>query len=282
MITLVSIMKNEQSYIVEWVAYHRVVGVDRLRIYENGSDDQTLALLQALHAAELVELIEWANPPAGESPQVSAYNHAVQQLGKTSEWLAFIDADEFIVPVEDETVGAAIDKVVVAAATEVGAIAVNWRTFGSSGRRVRGPGLVMERFTMCAPDAMVPNNCLKTIARASSLESMHIHLAKIRSGAYVNDLGQDVQTYGNGMTQTVSHKRLQINHYMVKSLEEFSIKRARGNANYPTEHRAKYERFDEKYFAAYDINVLLERRILKFLDKVKAEVTRIESLLEAA
>ncbi len=34
-------MKNEGPYIVEWIAYHRAIGVDNFLIYTNGCEDGT-------------------------------------------------------------------------------------------------------------------------------------------------------------------------------------------------------------------------------------------------
>ena len=42
---IVGCMKNEAPYIVEWVAYHRAIGVDNFLIYTNGCEDGTSQML---------------------------------------------------------------------------------------------------------------------------------------------------------------------------------------------------------------------------------------------
>ena len=42
---IVGCMKNEGPYIVEWVAYHRAIGIDNFLIYTNGCDDGTSEIL---------------------------------------------------------------------------------------------------------------------------------------------------------------------------------------------------------------------------------------------
>lgn len=36
--TLFSAMKNEAPFLLEWVAYHKAIGFDRIVIYSNDSD----------------------------------------------------------------------------------------------------------------------------------------------------------------------------------------------------------------------------------------------------
>ncbi|GMO23401.1 MAG: hypothetical protein Ta2B_02600 [Termitinemataceae bacterium] len=38
-LSIVAIVKNEASYIKEWIEYHRLVGVDRFYIYDDNSTD---------------------------------------------------------------------------------------------------------------------------------------------------------------------------------------------------------------------------------------------------
>ena len=45
---IVGCMKNEAPYIVEWVAYHRTMGVDNFLIYTDGCEDGTSEILDRL------------------------------------------------------------------------------------------------------------------------------------------------------------------------------------------------------------------------------------------
>ena len=50
-IGICGIFKNECPYILEWVAYHRITGVDEIVVYDNCSDDGSSELLTALEKA---------------------------------------------------------------------------------------------------------------------------------------------------------------------------------------------------------------------------------------
>ncbi|MEL7000367.1 MAG: glycosyltransferase family 2 protein, partial [Pseudomonadota bacterium] len=41
-------MRNEAPYVLEWVAYHRIIGFDHIVVCTNDCDDNTPALLDAI------------------------------------------------------------------------------------------------------------------------------------------------------------------------------------------------------------------------------------------
>jgi len=219
--TIVAIMKNECPYILEWVAYHHAVGVTDIVIYDNGSTDGSSELMSRLAAIGAIRHVPW---PASQevSPQVSAYKDALTHLSP-DDWVVFIDADEFIVPVRHDTVPEAFAQI-LSRAPDATACALNWKTFGTSGQEKRDERLVMERFTRCAEAGRSPNNCVKSLALVGAIETPHIHICHMKSGSYVKEKGEPVEIYGNGMSRSVSHETLQINHYMTKSREEWDEK----------------------------------------------------------
>lgn len=92
-----AIVKEEGPYLLEWIAWHRCLGVSKFFIADNMSADGTSELLKALHDEGIVTRIEWAVQPA-PGLQVAAYKHIVETYGRSVDWLAFIDVDEFFRP----------------------------------------------------------------------------------------------------------------------------------------------------------------------------------------
>lgn len=45
-LSFVAIVKNEAPYIIEWIEFHKLVGVDKFYIYDNESSDNLKELLQ--------------------------------------------------------------------------------------------------------------------------------------------------------------------------------------------------------------------------------------------
>ncbi|WP_366916825.1 glycosyltransferase family 2 protein [uncultured Nitratireductor sp.] len=90
-------MKDEGPYLLEWIAYHRALGVSQFLIADNNSTDGTGDLLRALQSTGFVELLDYPETP-GVPPQLPAYSELMERFGSEADWIAFIDADEFLLP----------------------------------------------------------------------------------------------------------------------------------------------------------------------------------------
>jgi len=266
-------MKNEGAYILEWVAFHRVLGFNEIFIYDNDSTDNTRELLVRLDAAKVVTPIAW--PSLSEvAPQRAAYADVLARV--RSEWVCFIDADEFINLKQDDTIQTFLRRF----PPNVSAIAMNWRVFGSSGHVAFEPGLVTRRFTRGAQRKAQVNRHCKTIARVGDIEEMHIHRCFLHRGCYVDEAGQPVEVERMGLTPSPRTDLVQINHYVVKSEEEFGRKRLRGNANRATNEIDKYQRLDRKFFEAHDLNDETDVSIQRFDAELTIELGRLAQLVE--
>ena len=74
-----------------------------------------------------------------------AYEHARKH--SDADWLAFFDADEFLVLHQDVSIGAFLHRF----EADVSAVAVNWIVFGSGGQEAWRALPVTERFTDALP-----------------------------------------------------------------------------------------------------------------------------------
>lgn len=92
-----AIMKNEKPYLKEWLEYHRLQGVEHFYLCDNGSTDGTAAYLEPYVAEGVITYI----PLPGVDKQAECYEKIVAGYGRETEWLAFIDLDEFLVPLQD-------------------------------------------------------------------------------------------------------------------------------------------------------------------------------------
>ncbi len=95
-----AIFKDEAPYLLEWIAFHKMVGVDLFVLYDNGSTDGGPELIRRSSFARNVRLIEWSDRPG----QVSAYRHFHANYAREFTWVAFIDLDEFIMPVAGSSI----------------------------------------------------------------------------------------------------------------------------------------------------------------------------------
>lgn len=249
--SIASIIKNESPYILEWIAYHLSIGVEHFYIADNCSDDGQYQLLEALQDLGIVTLFHQENLES-KSAQVTAYNKIIKMTSHTSKLVAFIDGDEFITIRNVERFEARLDSLIND--DLCGAIAINWKTFGSSGKERFEEGLVIERFLHCGSNEYRGNRTIKTISKPTFVKRQMIHHAILKKGRYEH-ISLDGVTFESGdrqgpRTTNFSYDVAQINHYVVKSKEEFITKKMnRGCAN-----RGKEKIKFLQYFNKNDVN----------------------------
>ena len=236
-VALCGIVRNEAEYLLEWIAWHRNAGFTHFFIADNQSDDGTLETLTKLERSGTIRL---HRQPMGVAAQVKAYNIMLRRWGAEVDRIAFLDADEFLVAADGASPVDHLERL-LRDVPNSGAIAVNWRLFGSSGHTRRHPGLVTERFTRCAPDDHRVCKHIKTYARSRAILEQRVHRCNLRPGwRYIDTDGNDMEWARAGSRQpdqTGELSRgqggdlLKVHHYAVKSLQEYVEKKQfRGDA----------------------------------------------------
>ncbi len=252
------VVKNEEDSLAEWMAYHLAIGFDTIIVFDNVSTDRTADVIELFARHHDVRRINWANTT--HDYQLDAYNFAVTHLGNQFEWMAFIDCDEFLVPLRDETIGITLSRLPDAAA-----VGAHWAMFGSSGHVQRPDGLVIEAFRRRSEPGFWANQHIKSILRPGRAgRAVNAHYFEVEEG-YVTPEAIPIQwsdERGIAREPPVYHL-LQVNHYFVKSKEQWARKMARGY------HDVK--RLDpDAEFNHNDRNEVEDTAILRFLAKTRA------------
>lgn len=262
-ITLLTMMKDEGPALLEWVAYHRLIGADRICVYTNDCGDGTDAMLDRLEAMGHVRHFRNA-VPAGGKPQPNALKLAgVNPEVTETDWLLIMDADEFVsVKVGDGM----FSDLLTAVSDNTDAIAITWRTFGSDDHVTRPDGLVIDSYTRAAPDDFWKGWGVKTLFRPFDGMRLGIHrprmrkagqdparLAALRAQHWVNGSGDPLpdgfkQSGWRSVEATLGYDLAEMNHYAVKSYDDYLLRRLRGNVN------LKDDKYDATYFSLFDRN----------------------------
>jgi hypothetical protein len=89
-------MKNEGPFILEWIAYHRVIGFDKIIIGSNDCEDGSDKFLDVLAMEGIIS--HRPNPVAStEDPQHKLLVTVLDHYDvRASEWLMVMDVDEFL------------------------------------------------------------------------------------------------------------------------------------------------------------------------------------------
>ncbi len=262
-ITSVTPMKNEAPFLLEWVAYHRLIGVNDILVVSNDCTDGTDQMLERLDEMGLVR--HYANPTAiTGSPkhhlQMIRYINALPRL-RRSDWVASFDVDEYICVKAGQ--GRLAD--LFEAVPDANMIVMNQRNFGSGGRDRFEDRLLIDQFhhawaTTGPYHRRIDRRGTKTLThRSSKPKEWHNHspifhprdVGGVRcvngSGAVLSD--QDFTKDIKSLTAPhYGFDLIQLNHYVLKSTEAFLLKSARGNANHAD---AEY---DFGYWRLYDHN----------------------------
>ena len=238
-------MKNEGPFILEWVAYHLSIGFDHVLVYTNDCEDGTDAILTRLAEMGLVTHRDNAQGP-GQRPahQVRAFRKAPrEQAYHDADWVAVIDADEFVnVHTGDRTIQA-----LTAAVPTADCISLTWRLFGSGDQTFFCDGFLTQKLRRAAPlYCPTPMQAwgMKTIHRTDVIRIIGCHRPKQVRGDdwnklnWVNGNGQRMpESYHHAnwrMTrETAGYDLAQINHYAIRTRENYLMKAVRGRAYTP-------------------------------------------------
>lgn len=238
-----AIAKDEGVYFREWLDWHIARGVEKFYIYDNGSTDGTREILQPYIDRGIVEYVEFP----GRKKQLAAYDDCLLRHRYHTRWLAFIDIDEFIVPLRHNSIPEFLKPLEGAPAVEI-----NWLVFGSNGEIKKTDLPVMERFTRHSLGEHPLNHHVKSIVDPRKIYNMiGCHEAARISGKAVDSHGQPVKI--SFRDREPRQDIIRINHYAVKSKEEFIEKQNRGRAS------GKQRPVPDEYFTLYDLNDIEEK-----------------------
>lgn len=261
-LSVCAIVKDENEYLPEWLEYHKLIGVEKFFIYDNGSK---VPLAETLRDdIDLGSVIVHSFP--GYAKQTEAYMNCVLHCGRTSTWLAFIDVDEFILPKGTDDL-----RTILKGYEAFGALAMNWQTFGSSGHLEKPPGLQIENFLMRGPIEFGWNTHIKTIARPGVVgQALNCHCFSYKSGH--GCVSEDGKAVTDAWNKPATARRLQLNHYFSRSRAEFMEKLARGAAD-GTQKRMEFFDIVER-----ECGAVRDDGILRFVPALKAALEKRQKL----
>ena len=234
-VALVSCMRDEGMFILEWVAFHQVIGFDRIVICSNDCSDGSDALLDRLAEAGVLTHLHNRVVPGGR-PQEAGLALAFEHLrGTDAEWLCHLDADEFLNIGLGQ--GRVQDLLDVAGKGDV--IALPWRLFGDSGH-LRWPGATLPKFLRCegAPDPETISH--KSIYRFRRFQAAtdHMPIRPLIARPVVRNAAGFALHSGTVMDghhiryhpadRVWRPRKAVINHYAVRSTDCFALREARG------------------------------------------------------
>lgn len=263
-VSVCAIFKDEAPYLKEWLEFHKIVGVEHFYLYNNFSSDNYLEVLKPYIESGEVTLIDWSVPQG----QMKAYKDCAEKYKDETQWIGFIDLDEFVCPNEHDTITEFLESF-----KNRPIVIIYWRYFGSSGLVERAKDtLVTESFTSCWYKYADIGKCFYNTdydyaADMKGNEWMHYRWGKYKSHKLppVNVFDR-VCLFGFNPVHT-DRMPVQINHYLLKSYNEFKQKKLKGDACFELNNH------DEQYFNEHEhFSQSADFHILRYLAKLKLKM----------
>ncbi|MCD7797830.1 MAG: glycosyltransferase family 92 protein [Akkermansiaceae bacterium] len=243
-------MKNEASYIEEWLRYHLLVGVEHFYLYNNNSEDGIEEVLRPWIECGLVTYTVWP----GRHQQFAMYRHALKKAAPETRWLALIDIDEFIQVLDGRKLSDFLREY-----GEASQLVIMWQHFGSNGRLKRDEGFVIERFTRREEGTC---HVGKAITRPAAALDTLVHYCLV-FGRSVDEDHLPLESFTPPLKNSAS--RIRVNHYAVKSQEEYALKKSRGYATPGS--------FSDDYFQRLDRNEVEDESMLPYAERIKMAIS---------
>ena len=261
-VSVCAIFKDEAPYIKEWIEFHKIVGVEHFYMYNNFSSDNYMDVLSPYIEKGDVTLIDWPVPQG----QMKAYKDCIEKYKDETQWIGFIDLDEFVCPNKVDTITEFLMPF-----KKRSAVIIYWRYFGSSGLIDRDRNsLVIESFKSSWYKYADIGKCFYNTDYDCDVdmkgnECMH-HYCWAKNKNFklppVNVFDK-ICIFGFHPVKTAIMP-IQINHYLLKSYNEFKQKKSKGDVYFEfNPHDEEYFNYHEHYSQSADFH------ILRYVSKLK-------------
>ncbi len=246
--------------------------MDHFYLYDNESEDNLKEILQPYIEAGLVSYHFYV----GKNQHIASYNDSVRNYKFECRYMAFIDADEFILPHNDKKIMEIVDELLNDNSYSA-ALVVNWHCFGSARNEKADLSKgVLERFCYRSNNDFEDNKHVKTIANPRCINVvLSTHFSSYFEGKIpINEKGVFVS---NAFTEKCSTDKIVINHYFTKSKEEFLLKKKRGTGDgAPLREMSDFYKLDRN--DVYDDEILKYRAMRQELQKSRGGIESAQQI----
>lgn len=243
---IVTTMKNEGPFMLDWIAYHRAIGFDDVLIFTNDCSDGTDLIGDRLQELGYAHHERNRLGPRA-TPQNRAHTLSMRHPSfKAADWIMSLDVDEYI-NVRLPT-GSIRDFVATCGPSD--AISICWKMFGNGGVDSFEDKPVPELFLKSTEENAFPHyktRAFKTLFRNNGkFNRFRAHRPRIDpdkaanpDAPYEGVVWRDAGGQGTDAAQVdwkiwrgFSHAYARIHHYAVRSTDSFLVKRDRGRTNH--------------------------------------------------
>lgn len=235
-ILAITCIRDEGPWLLDWLAHHQAAGFTHFLIASHDCTDGSDQLLDALERAGIVTHLPF-HPEGDKTFQWQALKLLSKHPHyKQADLALFFDVDEYLC-----LDGAKLETLLP---EEADALPLRWHLFGNSGIGNWDDRPVPDRFTHAAPDdiALPLAHFFKTLHRPAAFKGLGVHRPKNQKdhpARWVSAAGKPLpdgfaaqQARINLFGLKSKGEQAWLNHYSVRSVEEFILKARRGLPNH--------------------------------------------------
>lgn len=210
--------KLEHPFLKEWIKYHLCVGVEHF--YMGCNDDNDSEALTILQPYVNRNIVTHFHMP-GRVRQFDFYSKAVEIARKSSKWLAIIDLDEFILPINKSTIPDVLKNY-----EDFGGLAINWRHFGT--KLETNPRSQINELLY----HNIPDGHIKSIIQPNkaTCNFNNTHGPIYEEGYYA--VNEKFQRVDGPLCNPPTCDEIVINHYFCRSKEFWEVKQQRQRSDH--------------------------------------------------
>jgi len=303
-ILAVTSLRDEGPFLLEWLAWGRMIGISDILVYSNDCRDGSDAMLDVLAEAGVVchernpasldpALRKAEGKGAGKSLQWQAFEAAWRHpLRKSADWMLCADLDEF--PLIHCGEGR-IPDLIAALPPDTDAVALPWRLFGHNLQASPPAGNVTAAFTRSAPAEMthpIAASFFKTLFRPKAFARIGVHRPKQRPdslphwrggggealAAWFAKSDQRLSLLGAsaGAMSPAGRELVELHHYSLRSAQSFVVKSDRGLPN------RSDKALDIGYWLERNYNSIENTAALRHQEALNAELARLRAIPQLA
>ena len=216
-LSLLTPVRDEESYLIEFINYYLIHGVDHFFFYDNDSKIPVVDVIR-----EYRDTCTVMRAP-GDAVQSRAYEHFCKHYKHETRWVAVFDIDEFVLPHNHSSF-----REFLLDYDYCDGIGINWVMFGDGHHKTRPDGGVIANYLYRQAGQ---HAYIKSVVKGMSLVGFfdNPHVATLCEGAlYVDPRMNLIEgAYNENFTTDV----IQLNHYFTKSEAEWKEKLLRKRAD---------------------------------------------------
>lgn len=225
---IMTIFKNEQDYMEEWLDYHILQGFEQIYLYCNDPNIHLYTYLSNPKYTQYIKLIDWVNKKnlGSLTIQRQAYTHCVKNYSYQCQFLLMLDLDEFINPIKSYLKVSDYINELKPIWNQIKAFKIQRYDYGSNGHISKPSGMV--RLNYISHEKICSS--YKTLANTDYINKQLDFFGVHDYNFLPNKLGKIFNNYfgyhetgfpNSCKSNSINEIPLVINHYYTKSYKEY-------------------------------------------------------------